>query len=66
VIKPRGDFLLLVIANEPWAKFTFGPRMAHGGARGADWWSGHVQRAKFEIVEEGTHPLTLYFLARRL
>ena len=66
VIKPRGDFLLMVIANEPWAKFTFGPLMAHGGTRGADWWSGHVQRAGFEIVEEGTRPLTLYLLARRL
>src|SRR2546425_5452964 len=45
VIKPGGDFLLMVIANEAWAKFTFGPLMAHGGTRGADWWTAHVQGA---------------------
>lgn len=65
VIKPRGDFLLMLIASEPWAKFTFGPLMAHSGSRGAAWWTGHVQRAGFEIVEQGTRPLTLYLLARR-
>ena len=66
VIKPGGDFLLMLIANEPWAKFTFGPLMAHGGTRGPDWWTAHVQGAGFQIVEEGTRPLTLYLLARRL
>ena len=66
VIKPGGDLLLMLIANEPWAKFTFGPLMAHGGTRGTDWWSEHVQRAGFEIVEQGTRPLTLYLLARRI
>ena len=66
VIKPGGDFLLMLVANEPWAKFTFGPLIAHGGTRGGNWWSGHVQRAGFEIIEEGTRPLTLYLLARRL
>jgi ubiquinone/menaquinone biosynthesis C-methylase UbiE len=25
VLKPGGDFLLMVIANEPWAALTFGP-----------------------------------------
>jgi len=66
VIKPGGDFLLILIANEPWAKFTYGPLLAHGGTRGAEWWTAHVQGAGFQIVEEGTRPLTLYLLARRL
>jgi ubiquinone/menaquinone biosynthesis C-methylase UbiE len=66
VLKPGGDFLLMVIANEKWAKFTFGPLMKHGGTRGADWWTAHVQQAGFQILEEGTRPLTLYLLARRL
>ena len=65
VTKPGGDFLLMVIENEPWAKFTFGPLMAHGGTRGAGWWSTHVEGAGFQIAEEGTRPMTLYLLARR-
>jgi len=66
VVKPGGDFLLMVIANEPWVKFTFGPLLSHGGTRGADWWTAHVQKAGFQILEEGTRPLTFYLLARRL
>jgi ubiquinone/menaquinone biosynthesis C-methylase UbiE len=66
VLKPGGDFLLTVIANEKWAKFTFGPLLSHGGTRGADWWTTHVQKAGFQILEEGTRPLTFYVLARRL
>jgi SAM-dependent methyltransferase len=66
VLKPGGDFLLMVVANEKWAKFTFGPLLSHGGTRGADWWTAHVQKAGFQILEEGTRPLTFYLLARRL
>ncbi len=66
VLKPGGDFLLAVIANEKWAKFAFGPLLSHGGTRGADWWTTHVQKAGFQILEEGTRPLTFYVLARRL
>jgi ubiquinone/menaquinone biosynthesis C-methylase UbiE len=66
VLKPGGDFLLTVIANEKWARFAFGPLLSHGGTRGADWWTAHVQKAGFQILEEGTRPLTFYLLARRL
>jgi SAM-dependent methyltransferase len=65
VLKPGGELLLMVIANEKWAKFAFGPLLSHGGARGAVWWTTHVRNAGFEVVEEGTRPLTLYVLARR-
>jgi SAM-dependent methyltransferase len=65
VLKPGGEFLLMLIANEKWAKFAFGPLLSHGGARGTAWWTDHVQRAGFQIVESGTRPLTLYILARR-
>ena len=66
VLKPGGDFLLAVISNEKWAKFAFGPLLSHGGTRGADWWTTHVQKAGFQVLEEGTRPLTFYVLARRL
>ena len=65
VLKPGGDFLLILIANEKWAKFAFGPLLSHGGFRGASWWAAHVQQTGFQIIEQGTHPLTFYLLARR-
>ncbi len=65
VLKPGGDFLLMVITNDGWAKFVFGPLMVHGGTRGAAWWTAHVQKAGFEVVEQGTRPVTLYLLAQR-
>ena len=64
VIKPGGDFLLMVTESEPWSTFMFGPLLKHG-SRGADWWISHVKHAGFEIVEKGTSPITLYMLARR-
>ena len=65
VVKPGGEFLLMLIANDRWAKFAFGPMLSHGGTRGADWWAARLREARFEVVEQGTRPFTLYFLARR-
>lgn len=65
VIKPGGDFLLILVANDGWAKFAFGPVLSHGGTRGADWWASRLQEAGFQPLERGTRPLTLYLLARR-
>ena len=55
----------MLIANEKWAKFTFGPLLSHGGFRGASWWTAHLQQVGFQISEQGTYPLTFYLLARR-
>ena len=65
VIKPGGDFLLILISNDAWARFAFGPVLSHGGTRGAAWWSARLQDAGFQVVEQGTRPITLYLLARR-
>ena len=29
VLKPGGDLPLIIIANEKWAKFAFGPLLSH-------------------------------------
>jgi SAM-dependent methyltransferase len=65
VVKPGGDFLLILIAKEPWGVFAFGPLLMHGGPRGPAWWTARVQEAGFQVLEEGTRPVTLYLLARR-
>jgi SAM-dependent methyltransferase len=66
VLKSGGEFLLMVVGEEPWSRFAFGPLLKHGGARGADWWVGHVRNAGFQVIENGSRPLTFYLLARRL
>jgi ubiquinone/menaquinone biosynthesis C-methylase UbiE len=65
VLKPGGDFLLMLIYDDPWARFAFGPLVAHGGPRGDAWWSRQLSETGFRIVETGHRPLTLYFLARK-
>jgi len=65
VVKPGGDFLLILISNDRWAKFAYGPMLAHGGTRGPAWWTARLQEAGFQVLEQGTQPVTLYLLARR-
>ena len=65
VVKPGGDFLLMLVAKEPWFQYTFGPMLMHQGFHGADWWTPRLQEAGFQVLEEGRRPVTLYLLARR-
>ena len=62
VLKPRGDLLLMLVANDGWAKLAFGPLLSHGGTYGADWWRDAATKSGFEVREEGTRPVTTYFL----
>ncbi len=39
VIKPGGDFLLILIGKEPWGRFALGPLLMHAGTRGSSGWT---------------------------
>jgi arsenite methyltransferase len=65
VVKPGGDFLLVLVSNDKWAKLAFGPLLSHGGTRGREWWIARLQESGFQVLENGTSPATLYLLARR-
>jgi len=65
VVKPGGDFLLIVIAKEPWIQFAFGPLLMHSGTRGSTWWTTRLQESGFYVLEQGLRPGTLFLLARR-
>src|SRR4051794_23353535 len=45
VIKPEGEFLLMVLQNDGWVKFAFGPMLSHGGTRVPAWWTARVKEA---------------------
>lgn len=65
VLKPGGDFLLSVIAKDPWLNFAFGPLLMHSRLRGAQWWTSQLEAAGFDVVESGVRPGTLYLLGRK-
>ena len=65
VLKPGGDFLLILVANDGWAKLAFGPLLSHGGTYGAKWWRDAAGGAGFEVREEGSMPVTTYLLLTR-
>jgi len=65
VLKPGGEFLLILVHNDRWIKFAFGPALSHGGTRPKSWWAASLREAGFQIQEEGAAPATLYFLLRR-
>lgn len=64
VLKPGGEFLLILVGNDRWTKFAFGPLLTHGGTRGAGWWRERAQEAGFTVAEQGAAPATLYFLLK--
>lgn len=65
VVKPDGEFLLMLVSNDGWVKFTFGPLLAHQRLHGAEWWTARLEEAGFRVVEQGTRPATLYLLSRK-
>lgn len=67
VVKPGGDFLLLVINQDLWIRTAL-PFLVHhgyfGGRANADRWRAQITAAGFDVVEQGTQPGTLYYLGR--
>lgn len=62
VLKSGGDFLLMLVANDGWAKLAFGPLLSHGGTYGVRWWSDAAVAAGFDVREAGSRPVTTYLL----
>lgn len=68
VLKPGGQFLLMVLDSDIYVKFAY-PLVnmhmywGHGGT--ADRWRQPLRDAGFEIVEEGKQPATMFFLVRK-
>ena len=65
VLKPGGDFLMMVLTKDGWLKFTFGPLLMHSGFRSQASWIELLEKAGFQIAGQGTVPGTLYFLSRK-
>jgi ubiquinone/menaquinone biosynthesis C-methylase UbiE len=64
VLKPEGEFLLTLVSVDAWI-WLASPPMAHMPSANPSRWRTLLESAGFDIVEEGTQPGALYFLARK-
>jgi SAM-dependent methyltransferase len=65
VLRPGGEFLLSVIAEDPWLEFTFSPLLLHNRTGGPEWWISRLQKVGFQVMEQGMRRVTLHLLAKR-
>lgn len=68
VLRPGGEFLLIVLNVDGWVKLAYPFPHGHGyfsESAGADRWRAAVEKAGLRVVEHGTRPAMLYVLARR-
>lgn len=65
VLKPRGEFLLMIV-NVNWLTWLVSPHaIAHHPRQDPARWRGLLEQGGFAVEEAGTQPATLYFLARK-
>jgi SAM-dependent methyltransferase len=65
VLKPNGEFLLIVIHKDFWANYTWGLALLHMRMPGEEFWPQALRAAGFDVVEQGFKPATMYLLARK-
>jgi SAM-dependent methyltransferase len=66
VLKPGGQFLLEIVNADAWVHLLM--PVLHGGGHfrpSPDRWRRLLRDSGFEVVEEGSRPATLYWLARK-
>ncbi len=68
VLKPNGELLLMVVNPDLWVRVAMPFLHGHGyfgGRAFPERWRARLIAAGLRVVEEGTQPATLYFLARK-
>jgi hypothetical protein len=68
VLKPDGELLLMNINVDAWIRTAFPWMHGHGyfgRPQDASRWRSMIETAGFQLIEQGTRPATVYFLARK-
>jgi SAM-dependent methyltransferase len=65
VLKPDGEFLLMLVNVDRWAMFASPHAIGHHPRANAERWRAMLESAGFDVVEQGTQPAMLYFLTRK-
>ena len=68
VLRPDGQFLLMVVNPDIWTKVALPFLHGHGyfgGRAYPERWRAQLTAAGLDVVEEGTQPASLYFLTQK-
>lgn len=68
VLRPDGQFLLMVVNPDIWTKVAMPFLHGHGyfgGRAFPERWRSQLSDAGLDVVEEGTPPASMYFLTRK-
>jgi len=65
VLKPGGEFLLMVVNGDAWLKTVYGPLFAHSGFASRDFWPRALEEAGFHVVDRNYTPGSANFLCRK-
>lgn len=65
VLRPGGAFLLEIVHPDAWMAFAYGPMFFHHFRPRPERWIARLRGAGLTVLEQGTRPGTLYFLARK-
>ncbi len=64
ILRPRGEFLMIVFRPDFWLSIPYGAIPAHHIPR-PEFWRTQLARAGLDLLEEGTLPGSIYFLCRK-
>lgn len=64
VLRPGGEFLIMVMNRDVWMNVAYGPLLHGHGAARPDW-RANIERAGLRVVEQGTLPGTQFLLCRK-
>lgn len=64
VLRPGGEFLLIVMRPDFWLAIPYGPIPAHH-LRRQEFWRVQLAQTGLPVFEEGTMPGSVYFLCRK-
>jgi SAM-dependent methyltransferase len=65
VLKPRGEFLLTIVAVDVWAWLASPHAIAHHPPADRARWRSRLEQSGFEVLEQGRQPSAVYYLARK-
>jgi SAM-dependent methyltransferase len=65
VLKPGGEFLMVVFRKDPWLNVVYGPMLLHQRKVPENFWDGLLTSAGLNVEERGTFPGSVYYLCRR-
>jgi SAM-dependent methyltransferase len=65
VLKPGGEFLLMIVNVDAWAWLASPHAIAHHRAGDPSRWRALLESSGFDVVEQGTRPGALYFFSRK-